>query len=51
VQSGEVYVFTEDYLFTSPSAAASQVMARNANGWIEWKDSAGKTLDELYRQQ
>ncbi len=51
VQTGEVYVFAEDYLFTSPSAAASQVMARNANGWIEWKDSTGKTLDELYRQQ
>ncbi|WP_276974082.1 GIY-YIG nuclease family protein [Flavobacterium filum] len=47
---GSVYVFTEDYLFTSPSAAASQIQARNANGWIEWKDAQGKTLDELYRK-
>lgn len=42
--------FSDDYLFSSPSAAASQVLGRNANGWIEWKDGKGKTLDELKRK-
>ena len=49
-RKGDVYVFNEDYLFASPSAAASQIQARNANGWVEWKDSTGKTLDELKRK-
>jgi hypothetical protein len=47
---GEVYVFQDDHLFSSPSAAASQVLGRNANGWIEWKNKSGKTLDELKRK-
>ncbi len=33
----ENYKFTRDYVFTSPSLAASIVMGRNANGRIEWK--------------
>ena len=24
---------------------------RNANGWDEWKDADGKTLDEVYRKK
>lgn len=47
---GDVCVFLEDYLFTSPSAAAAQIQGRNANGWVEWKDAKGKTLDELKRR-
>ena len=43
------YVFTEDYLFKSPSAAAAVVLGRTANGWIEWKDENNTTLKELYR--
>ncbi len=41
--------FTSDYIFNSPSAAAGVVLGRNANGWIEWKNEDGKTLDELKR--
>lgn len=44
------YVFTRDHLFSSPSMAALAVMGRSANGWLEWKDANGKTLDELKRQ-
>jgi len=29
--------FTKDHVFTSPSQAAMIVLARTANGWIEWK--------------
>jgi len=41
--------FTQDYLFSSPSGAAAVVMGRTANGWIEWKDAEGRTLNEVKR--
>ncbi len=50
IDKNGIFEFQEDYLFSSPSSAASQVLARNANGWIEWKDKQGKTLDELKRK-
>lgn len=50
-QKGEVYVFTEDHIFSSPSAAAAVVLARRANGWREWKSKEGYTLDKLKRQE
>jgi len=43
-------VFLQDYIFPSPSAASDMVKANSSNGWIEWKDKDGKTLDELKRQ-
>lgn len=49
-QEGNVYKFTSNYIFTSPSGAAGVVLGRKANGWIEWKYSDGKTLDEVKRQ-
>ena len=45
-----LYVFTRDHLFPSPSTAAMAVMGRSANGWVEWRDSKGRTLDEIKRQ-
>jgi predicted GIY-YIG superfamily endonuclease len=50
IESNGVYKFTSDYIFSSPSAAAAVVLARRANGWIEWKFKDGKTLDEVKRQ-
>ena len=41
------YVFTEDYIFSSPTTAAVIVMGRNANGLVEWKLKDGKTLKEF----
>lgn len=43
------YVFTQDYLFASPSAAAAAVLGRTANGWVEWKTADGRTLHESRR--
>lgn len=43
-------IFQEDYIFDSVSAAAATVLARRANGWKEWKDKNGVTLDELKRK-
>lgn len=48
--TGSLLVFTRDHLFSSPSTAAMAVMGRSANGWVEWKTAAGKTLDEVKRQ-
>ena len=45
-----VLVFTSDHLFSSPSAAAATILARNTNGWIYWINSEGKTLDEMKRK-
>ncbi len=44
---GKQLRFTQDYAFGSPSTAAAVVLARNANGRIEWKDKAGKTLRQI----
>ncbi len=43
-------IFTRDYLFSSPSMAATALQGRSANGWVEWKDVKGRTLDEMKRQ-
>lgn len=50
VIEGEHLVFTSDYIFNSPSTAATIVIGSPANGWVEWKDKNSKTLDELKRQ-
>ena len=47
---GDQIVFQKDHLFRSPSRAAAVLMGRTANGWIEWKDVNGTTLNELKRQ-
>ncbi len=44
---GDVYRFTQDYVFSSPSTAATVILGRSANGRIEWKDTSGRTLKEL----
>lgn len=46
-REGDVYRFTQDYAFSSPSAAAAVALGRSANGRIEWKDARGRTLKEL----
>lgn len=43
---GENYVFSSDYVFTSPSLAASIVMGRNANGRTEWKTNDKKNIKD-----
>lgn len=50
VKEEEIYVFSSNYIFSSPSAAAATILARRANGWREWRDKNGKTLDELKRK-
>lgn len=40
-------IFTEDYLFSSPSTAAAIVMGRSANGLTEWRLSDGRILKSV----
>ena len=47
---GDQLVFTQDYVFKSPSAAAAIVVGNNMNGWLSWKDKDGKTMDTVVRQ-
>lgn len=46
-ESQEKLILSEDYLFSSPSAAAAVIMGRSANGLLEWKSKSGKTLKEI----
>ncbi len=43
------YRLERDYLFDSPSAAASCAIGSISNGWSAWKDKNGKTLADVYR--
>jgi len=43
-------VLSKTVSFSTPSGAADFVLGGSNNGWIEWKDADGKTLDELYRK-
>ena len=49
-QEGKIYRLKKSMSFSSPSYAASFVLGASANGWIEWKNKDGKTLDELFRK-
>ena len=44
-------VMTSDKTFASPSTASSFCLGRPSNGWADWKDKEGNTLDSVYRKQ
>ena len=44
------YQLTVSVSFTSPSSAGMFVLGGSINGWVEWKDKDGNTLDEIYRK-
>ena len=41
------FKLTRDYIFTSPSLAATIVMGRNANGRTEWKNEEHKSIKNI----
>lgn len=45
------YYLTKILTFKTPSGASDFVLGGSTNGWAEWKDKDGKTLDQLFRQQ
>lgn len=44
------YILKTTLSFNSPSGASDFVIGGSTNGWNEWKDKDGKTLDALYRK-
>lgn len=46
---GNAVVFKENVLFQSPSGASAVVCGAASNGWREWKNEKGVTLDEAKR--
>lgn len=49
VQVGEKYFLKVTLEFNTPSGASDFVLGGSTNGWTEWKNKDGKTLDEVYR--
>ena len=48
-KSGNHYVLQTNKMFSSVSSASSIILGRRSNGWIEWKNTDGETLDKLKR--
>ena len=44
------YILKTTLTFKSPSGASDFVLGGSTNGWSEWKDKDGKTLDDIYRK-
>jgi len=43
-------IFQKDHIFSNPSPAFAALAGRTGNGWKEWKNKDGKTLNDLKRQ-
>ena len=51
VNKGDKLVLESDITFASPSTASMFVLGRPSNGWLDWKDKEGQTLNAIYRKQ
>ena len=45
-----IYILKTTLEFNTPSGASDFILGGSTNGWVEWKNKDGKTLDELYRK-
>lgn len=43
-------VYIEDVFYITPSEAANAILGNNKNGWTNWKNALGKSLDEIARK-
>jgi len=41
--------FIKDTLFKTPSGASNMLIGMSSNGWNEWKNKVGATLNDVYR--
>jgi len=46
-ENDDNYVFLKDYLFSSPSGAASVLTGSSRNGQSVWKNKKGQSLKEI----
>lgn len=44
-------VLTSDVPFASPSTSSSVCGGCSSNGWVDWKNEKGETLNEIYRKK
>lgn len=44
------YILNAILAFNTPSGASDFILGGSTNGWTEWKNKDGKTLDELFRK-
>lgn len=44
-------VFIKDTLFKTPSGASNMLIGMSSNGWNDWKNKMGQTLDDVYRSK
>lgn len=51
IEEGEEYIFSDDYVFDSPSAAAAIIKGASVSGSVEWKTKEGVTLKDLLERQ
>jgi hypothetical protein len=49
-KDNDLYIFTKDYVFNSPSAASDIILGNSTSGWKKWKTKNGKTLEEIYKK-
>ncbi len=49
--AGSCFRFTQDYEFSSPSTAAAVVLGAAANGRLMWKNSSGRSLNEIQQNE
>ena len=50
VEEAGKYILKVTLTFNTPSGASDFVLGGSTNGWTEWKNVDGKTLDALYRK-
>ena len=47
----KVYEVCRDITFPNPSSAATFVLGRSSNGWMDWKNIDGRTLKECFSKK
>lgn len=56
IKSGDIlningkYILKTTLEFNTPSGAGQFILGGAINGWVEWENDDGKTLDEIYRK-
>lgn len=46
-QTNGYYQFIETHIFNTPSGASDLIQLRSTNGWKEWKNATGESLEKL----
>lgn len=50
IRKADKYILKVTLEFNTPSGAGEFILGGSINGWVEWKDKDGKTLNEIYRK-